>query len=88
MTWEITHSSGELHLRGCIGTLAPTKLKSLRDFTFKSALRDHRFDPIQMQELDRLHCSVSLLLDYEDAKHYEDWEVCLFLINCDNPINL
>lgn len=75
MTWEI-EDQGRTQLRGCIGTLAPTLLKNLREFTFKSALRDHRFDPIGPQEIPRLHCSVSLLIDYEDAERYDDWEVC------------
>ncbi|GLE06732.1 hypothetical protein PINS_up016217 [Pythium insidiosum] len=75
VTWEIEHADGERRLRGCIGTLAPTKLRNLREFTFKSALKDRRFDPIDAQELHKLHCSVSLLIDYEDAAHYEDWEI-------------
>uniref|UniRef100_K3XBM3 AMMECR1 domain-containing protein n=1 Tax=Globisporangium ultimum (strain ATCC 200006 / CBS 805.95 / DAOM BR144) TaxID=431595 RepID=K3XBM3_GLOUD len=74
VTWEIERQHGT-DLRGCIGTLAPTRLENLRDFTFKSALKDRRFDPIHPQELHRLHCSVSLLIDYEDAEHYEDWEI-------------
>ena len=74
MTWEIEGGSGT-SLRGCIGTLSPTKLANLREFAFKSALRDRRFDPIRPKELDRLHCSVSLLLDYESADDYEDWQV-------------
>ncbi|TYZ58953.1 hypothetical protein PybrP1_001813 [[Pythium] brassicae (nom. inval.)] len=74
VTWEIERQHG-VDLRGCIGTLAPTKLQNLRDFTFKSALKDHRFEPIAPHELQRLHCSVSLLVDYEDADHYEDWEI-------------
>ncbi len=74
VTWEI-ETEGRIDLRGCIGTLSPTKLLNLKDFTFKSALKDRRFDPIHPRELHRLHCSVSLLVDYEDADHYEDWEV-------------
>ncbi|RLN73380.1 hypothetical protein BBJ28_00021446 [Nothophytophthora sp. Chile5] len=74
VTWEIEEQGGT-HLRGCIGTLAPTRLRNLRDFTFKSALKDRRFDPIAPQEFHRLHCSVSLLIDYEDADSYYDWEV-------------
>lgn len=79
VTWEIEHGNNTA-LRGCIGTLAPTKLKNLRDFTFKSALKDRRFEPICAQELHRLHCSVSLLIDYEDAEHYEDWQVSSSLL--------
>ncbi|RLN10363.1 hypothetical protein BBJ28_00019668, partial [Nothophytophthora sp. Chile5] len=74
VTWEIEEQGGT-HLRGCIGTLAPTRLRNLRDFTFKSALKDRRFDPIAPQEFHRLHCSVSLLIDYEEADSYYDWEV-------------
>lgn len=74
VTWEI-EEQGETRLRGCIGTLAPTRLRNLRDFTFKSALRDRRFDPIAPQEMQRLHCSVSLLIDYQDADSYDDWEI-------------
>ncbi|ETI39755.1 hypothetical protein, variant 3 [Phytophthora nicotianae CJ01A1] len=77
VTWEIEEYGGT-HLRGCIGTLTPTRLRNLRDFTLKSALRDHRFDPIEPQELQRLHCSVSLLLDYKGAESYDDWEVDTF----------
>lgn len=75
VTWEIELEPGERQLRGCIGTLAPTKLVNLREFTFKSALKDRRFDPIHAQELHQLHCSVSLLVDYEDGDYYEDWEI-------------
>ncbi|KAG6611209.1 uncharacterized protein IUM83_12716 [Phytophthora cinnamomi] len=74
VTWEIEEQGGT-HLRGCIGTLAPTRLRNLRDFTFKSALRDRRFDPIGPQELHRLHCSVSLLVDFQDAGSFDDWEI-------------
>lgn len=80
VTWEIERQHG-VDLRGCIGTLAPTRLQNLRDFTFKSALKDRRFEPIGPHELPRLHCSVSLLVDYEDAEHYEDWEVRAFVEN-------
>jgi AMMECR1 domain-containing protein len=64
-----------VQLRGCIGTLAPTHLRNLREFTFKSALKDRRFDPIGPHELPRLCCSVSLLVDYEAAERFDDWEV-------------
>ncbi|CEG43191.1 Uncharacterized conserved protein, AMMECR1 [Plasmopara halstedii] len=74
VTWEV-EEQGRIQLRGCIGTLAPTRLQNLRDFTFKSALHDRRFDPIGPQELNRLLCSVSLLIDYNDAKSYDDWVI-------------
>ncbi|TDH67183.1 hypothetical protein CCR75_000715 [Bremia lactucae] len=74
VTWEIEEQGG-IRLRGCIGTLAPTRLRNLRDFVFKSALRDRRFDPISPKELVRLHCSVSLLIDYQDTESCDDWEI-------------
>jgi hypothetical protein len=40
-----------------------------------SALRDERFPPIQAKEIPYLQVTVSLLTDYEVAKHYLDWEV-------------
>lgn len=45
---------------------------------FFSACKDSRFDPISMDEFNRLHCSVSLLMDFEVAEHYLDWEVSKF----------
>ncbi|CAH0521468.1 unnamed protein product [Peronospora belbahrii] len=74
VTWEIEEHGGT-RLRGCIGTLAPTSLRNLRDFTLKSALRDSRFAPIGPQELQRLHCTVSLLVDFQDVESYDDWEI-------------
>jgi AMMECR1 domain-containing protein len=44
----------------------------------RSALKDGRFSPISKAELSRLQCTVSLLTDFEAARHYLDWEVgCL-----------
>ena len=40
-----------------------------------SAFKDSRFSPIAKDELNKLHCSVSLLRHFEDAGHYLDWEV-------------
>ncbi|XP_022956210.1 uncharacterized protein At2g38710-like isoform X2 [Cucurbita moschata] len=39
------------------------------------ALRDRRFPPIQPKELPHLECTVSILVDYEIAINYLDWEV-------------
>lgn len=41
----------------------------------KSALNDRRFSPIEPSELSSLDVSVSLLVEYEPARHWEDWEV-------------
>ncbi|GFZ05996.1 AMMECR1 family [Actinidia rufa] len=40
-----------------------------------SALRDRRFPPIQAKELPSLECTVSILINYETALHYIDWEI-------------
>jgi AMMECR1 domain-containing protein len=62
-------------LRGCIGTLQPRHIKQgIKDYALISALRDHRFDPVQWKELSSLECTVSLLTHYEDVDHYLDWQ--------------
>jgi len=38
-------------------------------------MRDSRFSPITKEEFPRLHCSVSILTHFEDARDYMDWEV-------------
>ena len=40
-----------------------------------SALRDRRFPPIQPKEIPHLEVTVSLLVHYETARDYLDWEV-------------
>lgn len=76
VTWKKVGSSGEPRLRGCIGTLEPRPLVSgFRDYALTSALRDRRFPPIQAKELPSLECTVSVLINYETANDYLDWEV-------------
>ncbi|KER21924.1 LOW QUALITY PROTEIN: hypothetical protein T265_14977 [Opisthorchis viverrini] len=40
----------------------------------ESAMRDSRFAPITEDEFPHLTCSVSLLLHFEEGKHYQDWQ--------------
>jgi AMMECR1 domain-containing protein len=40
-----------------------------------SACKDSRFDAISIDEFSRLHCSVSLLTDFETASQYNDWQI-------------
>ncbi|XP_019644910.1 PREDICTED: AMME syndrome candidate gene 1 protein-like [Branchiostoma belcheri] len=62
-------------LRGCQGTFTPMNLHDgLREYAITSA-RDERFAPIAQVELRKLHCSVSLLTELEDADSYLDWEI-------------
>eukprot|EP00904_Undaria_pinnatifida_P009962 jgi/Undpi1/6096/HiC_scaffold_20.g08581.m1 len=74
VTWD-KHEEGLESLRGCVGTLSPMAISSLKDYTFSSALNDTRFFPIQPSELSSLDVSVSLLVKFEQARHWEDWEV-------------
>uniref|UniRef100_A0A1I8HWY5 AMMECR1 domain-containing protein n=3 Tax=Macrostomum lignano TaxID=282301 RepID=A0A1I8HWY5_9PLAT len=73
VTWKI----GQDHrLRGCIGTFSNMSLHSgLREYAVSSALKDSRFAPVSRDEVARLHCSVSILIDFQDASHYRDWIV-------------
>ncbi|KAG6513856.1 uncharacterized protein At2g38710-like isoform X1 [Zingiber officinale] len=76
VTWKKAVNGAEPHLRGCIGTLeAHCIVDGFRDYALTSALRDHRFPPIQPKELPYLECTVSILTNYESAFHYLDWEI-------------
>ncbi|KAG2230770.1 hypothetical protein INT48_001672 [Thamnidium elegans] len=55
---------------------APLHLhEGLRKYALISALKDHRFAPIQLKEIVSLTCGVSLLTNFEEADDYLDWEV-------------
>ncbi|KAF2070179.1 hypothetical protein CYY_008506 [Polysphondylium violaceum] len=77
VTWKIdSNSSEEPELRGCIGTFSPRPLiEGLNKFALTSALKDSRFKPISSKELPKLHCSVSLLVEFEDAQDCWDWDI-------------
>ncbi|KAI9295979.1 DUF51 family protein [Neoconidiobolus thromboides FSU 785] len=78
VTWNLIdpHSSEEEELRGCIGNFSPLSLHDgLKEYALISALQDTRFDPIDTEELDQLSCCVSLLVKFELAEHYLDWEI-------------
>ena len=40
-----------------------------------SAFKDSRFNPITIEELSKLHCSVSILTKFEEANDHLDWEI-------------
>lgn len=48
---------------------------ALREYALTSALRDRRFSPIELSELQYLHCTVSLLHSFEDNKTWNEWEI-------------
>eukprot|EP00035_Acanthoeca_spectabilis_P001336 m.79366 g.79366 ORF g.79366 m.79366 type:complete len:202 (-) comp10798_c0_seq1:260-865(-) len=73
VTWKIKEGS---HLRGCIGTFGELPLPAgLTEYAITSSLKDHRFNPIKLDEVPTLECGVSLLVQFEDGKDYLDWEV-------------
>lgn len=73
VTWTIGR---EKHLRGCIGTFTPIHLHSgLQEYAITSATKDSRFSAISKSEFHRLHCSISLLIKFEEAKDYLDWQI-------------
>ncbi|KAG0326114.1 AMME syndrome candidate protein 1 protein [Dissophora globulifera] len=47
----------------------------LKEYALTSAFRDGRFPPIAQKEIPSLVCNVSLLIEFEQAENYLDWEV-------------
>jgi len=73
VTWDV---GKEKRLRGCIGTFSPMNLHcGLKEYAIVSALKDSRFTPITLNELSKLHVSVSILCHFENGNDYLDWEV-------------
>ncbi|KAF6021704.1 hypothetical protein EB796_019990 [Bugula neritina] len=69
------HSGKERRLRGCIGTFTPLNLhQGLKEYAITSATKDSRFEPIQVEEVHKLTVSVSLLINFEEANDYLDWD--------------
>ena len=73
----VTWTTGkEKELRGCVGTFGQDDLqKNLIRYTFISAFKDSRFPPISKNEIKKLNCEVSLLVQFEEAKTPVDWVV-------------
>jgi len=82
VTWKKGHHR---HLRGCIGTFSKSISlhETLIDYTQTSAFRDSRFEPISLHEVPHLHCSVSLLINFEPANDYNDWVIGVHGIRID-----
>ncbi|KAF8381470.1 hypothetical protein PRIPAC_70612, partial [Pristionchus pacificus] len=73
VTWK---KGGAKHLRGCIGTFEELRLaEGLAEYALTAAMRDSRFEPISAAEMPQLHCGVSLLVQFEPAVNYLDWQV-------------
>jgi uncharacterized protein (TIGR00296 family) len=77
VTWKLEEVSTVSHrLRGCIGTFKPMRLdEGLKTYVLASALEDRRFSPIRLDEVSQLVCVVSLLVDFEPATTWRDWEI-------------
>jgi len=77
VTWykPANPSTGEgEQLRGCIGSLSALQWSSgLADYSIKSALRDDRFQPINIDELPELACKLSVLHSFERCRDPYDW---------------
>ncbi|KAG0140763.1 hypothetical protein CROQUDRAFT_664726 [Cronartium quercuum f. sp. fusiforme G11] len=76
VTWNVVRNGHHPRLRGCIGNFSPSPVRDgLKDYALISALKDHRFPPITLYELEKLSCSVSLLHSFEDCKGVLDWSI-------------
>ncbi|KAK8790026.1 hypothetical protein WA158_006806 [Blastocystis sp. Blastoise] len=66
---------GEYDLRGCIGYLSPISISDIDRYAISSAFKDYRFDPISIEEVSSLRCTVSLLHSFTKQKSCFDWIV-------------
>lgn len=74
VTLNKLHGRGK-QLRGCIGRLSPLPLNDLSKYVLLSAFNDSRFPPLSREELPHIEIAISLLVNYESARNYLDWEV-------------
>jgi AMMECR1 domain-containing protein len=50
-------------------------------------MKDSRFSPVTKEEFQKLHCSVSILTNFEEARDYLEWEVIHYLwLNCNEKM--
>ena len=71
VTWEKNKK-----LRGCIGSFtARPVLLNLKQLSLDAALNDFRFKPIELKDLPKLSCKVSVLENFEVAADPFDWTV-------------
>ena len=68
----------EGRLRGCIGTIAPTReniAKEIIENAISASTRDYRFHPVQPDELDKLVYSVDVLSEAEKITSPDELDV-------------
>jgi AmmeMemoRadiSam system protein A len=60
------HKEG--HLRGCVGYIESPKplFQTVRECALAAALRDMRFDPVEPEDVSRLHLEISVLSPLTD----------------------
>ena len=77
VTWKINNLKySEPILRGCIGTFSSAPFQTLLSkYAIISAFKDTRFPPIGAHELEHLHCTVSVLCNFETITDPYDWIV-------------
>lgn len=77
VTWhKESRKYGEPQLRGCIGTFKAKHIHAgLNEYAITSAIHDRRFSPVSASEIPSLHCSVSLLTNFEEVESVWDWEI-------------
>lgn len=76
VSWKSHEHKTQIELRGCKGTHSTLPLhEGLPYFAINSATTDHRFDVLREDELPHLHCTVSLIFDFQVADHCFDWEI-------------
>jgi len=70
------------NLRGCIGSVIPTKtlIEDVRDNAAAGALRDPRFSPVTEQELSLIDLHISVLSDFTDINPQNEYELFRILI--------
>jgi uncharacterized protein (TIGR00296 family) len=85
----VTWTSGKSkELRGCLGTFENDNLEdNLTKFALFSAFKDTRFTPIDIKEIIRLNCGVSLLINFEKVNNAYDWEIGIHGIIIDLEYN-
>ncbi|UTC63160.1 AmmeMemoRadiSam system protein A [Treponema sp. OMZ 787] len=68
-------------LRGCIGTILPTKSSVSEEIiknAVSAALHDPRFPPVDLSEMNEIVCSVDILSEPEEIKSVADLDVKRF----------
>lgn len=79
VSWKkyyVKKNKSQEDLRGCKGTHSIVTLQDgLEYFAIVSGTTDTRFEPVTSSEIPHLTCTVSILYDFEEAKHCYDWTI-------------